>query len=472
MITNRTDAARYLLTQLGASPDTPTSTGRTPLSLATTQQMTRLLNELRPDPDTPVSYVPRNTGKQYVDREQAGVRRQDTPALTYLADLLSRAIEDGRADAVHYLCRERGASPDALNSRGQTPLSLAREDTEMLRLLLRLGADPNTPSSDGSRPLHSAIAENDNEAVELLLRHKADPNLLSNGCSPLERALLSYGYDNMIRLLDHGANPNIEMRHGVTPLIDAINIGFFGVIDPLLDHGADVNGTAADRVTPLHFAVNANSVDAVLSLLRRGADLNARDSDGATPLHLTSDTAVAQLLLDHGADPYLRDNHGRTPFDGAVSYGEEKMIRLFLDNGYVPFGNQVSEKTSEPIKEMIQSRIRDVKQSYHRSKILSAVRKRDEKRQTPQQHQRRQWHDALTPQQTRTRQVVQGVRTRLADDVFRELVRYSTPSIPASQQEKQRFRQWCQRNGHPAPEDTPALERARRLDKMRRQQRR
>lgn len=56
-----------------------------------------------------------------------------------------------------------------------------------------------------------------------------------------------------------------------------------------------------------------------LELLEAGADVNARDRGGHTSLHWAcwyGHTDIARLLLEHGADPNVREeDYGRTPFE-------------------------------------------------------------------------------------------------------------------------------------------------------------
>ena len=52
------------------------------------------------------------------------------------------------------------------------------------------------------------------------------------------------------------------------------------------------------------------------ALLAAGADPNARDQDGSTPLHMAayaSRAEHAQILLEAGADPLLKNLYGRDP---------------------------------------------------------------------------------------------------------------------------------------------------------------
>src|SRR5689334_2494446 len=79
----------------------------------------------------------------------------------------------------------------------------------------------------------------------------------------------------------------------------------------LLDQGADPNAFDDVAFTPLHHAADKEHLHAVTLLLQRGADVNAHDASriGDSPLgHIAGhcSLAMAQLLIDAGADPTIR----------------------------------------------------------------------------------------------------------------------------------------------------------------------
>ena len=53
----------------------------------------------------------------------------------------------------------------------------ARRRLKCLKELLRLGADPNIPASDGTTPLHTALKKEYFDAFEILVQHGANPDL-------------------------------------------------------------------------------------------------------------------------------------------------------------------------------------------------------------------------------------------------------------------------------------------------------
>jgi ankyrin repeat protein len=94
--------------------------------------------------------------------------------------------------------------------------------------------------------------------------------------------------------------------------------------------------------TPLDRAVIAGNVDAVRSLIREGGDVvNGSPDDGETPLHLLMGSsavkseanrlAVAQLLLDAGADRLARTWWNEIPYDLAIFYNREAKLIALVD---------------------------------------------------------------------------------------------------------------------------------------------
>lgn len=83
----------------------------------------------------------------------------------------------------------------------------------------------------------------------------------------------------------------------------------------LLKAGASPNPRAGSDYRLLDSAIQLNSKGAVRLLLDHGARLDHEDSLGSRPLQTAVDShvfAIAELLLDRGADPWAADNSGGT----------------------------------------------------------------------------------------------------------------------------------------------------------------
>ena len=103
--------------------------------------------------------------------------------------------------------------------------------------------------------------------------------------------------------------------------------------------------------TALHMAAFGGNVANTRMLIDKGADVNARAKSRFlnTPLQtalLTGQYETAKLLLEHGADPLVRQSKGFTPMHEAALLGRADLIELLLahgaeinsmaDNGHTP----------------------------------------------------------------------------------------------------------------------------------------
>jgi len=104
----------------------------------------------------------------------------------------------------------------------------------------------------------------------------------------------------------------------------------------LLKDGHDIN-LKSKNVAPLHVAVMRGHSEAVELLLRHKADVNLLGmKDQCPPISIASagrDPAMVRTLLDHNADPDLRDRYGCTPLMYAAKSGATMCIRVLLRAG-------------------------------------------------------------------------------------------------------------------------------------------
>lgn len=131
---------------------------------------------------------------------------QQTPA--YVRDeggntSLMRAALDGETEIVKSLLRD-GADVNAQNHEGRTALMFAIVNfhTATAKTLLRFGADANAQCANGCTPLILAAFNADVEIAEALLKRGADPRkILVSGKNALAVAK-QYDYKLCIELLE------------------------------------------------------------------------------------------------------------------------------------------------------------------------------------------------------------------------------------------------------------------------------
>eukprot|EP00727_Mastigamoeba_balamuthi_P004720 m51a1_g14246 hypothetical protein (281) ;mRNA; r:255450-256508 len=116
----------------------------------------------------------------------------------------------------------------------------------------------------------------------------------------------------------------------VTELFEAARNNDVKRARELLDAGIDVNAVSVDRgCTALHLACASGAKQVVELLVQRGADLNIKDSNEKTPLYALIDKrldVLAMWLVHQGANMYVRDRKGFSPYDYAPSFLQRDLL--------------------------------------------------------------------------------------------------------------------------------------------------
>lgn len=219
------------------------------------------------------------------------------------------AVRGGDVATVRMLLDQDPALISATDENGDSPLHVAAwcRQTEVARLLLDLGGDPNAMNGENRTALHNAFEAGGGEIDSLLKERGAIVDLsLAAGYGDLER---------MRQLMDEDPGRVHDLSTGITPM-DWAGYGNAGdAIRLLVEYGADVNFTHPDGTfTPLFPPASTGNLDSGRALLELGANPNLADDNGNTPLHTTAAmrftidaSAFAELLLEFGTDVNARN---------------------------------------------------------------------------------------------------------------------------------------------------------------------
>jgi len=176
----------------------------------------------------------------------------------------------------------------------------------------------------GDTFLHLAAAGYRVEIVRLLIKSGADPNAAKNHrkSNPLHYA--SDGY-----ISGPAWNPKIQVE----------------TIRELIESGAKIHTPDMNGATPLHRAVRTRCVAAVKFLLDAGANPTTRNKPGSTPFHLAvqntgrggsgetiaveSQKEIIKEFLSRGVSTELKDSKGKTVTDWVRS---DWIRDLFTEN--------------------------------------------------------------------------------------------------------------------------------------------
>lgn len=214
---------------------------------------------------------------------------------------------------------------------------VAGDQTRVAYLLEKKHAAVNARDLQGETPLHHALVQRSPEMVAFLLAHGADVNQRDrDGWTPIMTAAYCDDAGSVRALAAHGADPSAVSAQNLTPLGIAVQYGKDQAALALLAAGAQPGQPVGEAgYTPLMLA-SANDARALAqALIEKGADVNARNSGGVTALMMAAANGRAdmvELLMGAGANAQARTDRGDTALSIARTRGDEKVIRL-LDGG-------------------------------------------------------------------------------------------------------------------------------------------
>ena len=242
--------------------------------------------------------------------------------------------------AIVGLLLERGARANLQNDAGATALLYGAGSEEIVRSLLRHGADPNIASKIGMTPLMAAAAHHGSHgAVGLLLKAGADLHARRDGH---EYVILQavYGADqrSLRLLLDRGASPQQTPGPVQSPLATAAYFGDADSTRLLLERGAAINYDSDFAGHALNWALYSGHTDVAELLISSGADLHFKSPWGhQTPPMVFAgyseqgDPAIARLLLARGADVNESNDAGETALSFALRSGPRTRLAAYLE---------------------------------------------------------------------------------------------------------------------------------------------
>ena len=174
---------------------------------------------------------------------------------------------------------------DAKDDGNNTPLNYACGEgyMQIVKLLLKNGANVNNRGYMGSTPLHGLFEDG------------------LEGRTTFSKKNVDYFYTSAKFLIDKGADVNAMDDYGSTPLHKHCmhrHIGIFYIVKALLEHGADVNARNFYGVTPLHISCyNIETMEDTLVsefLISKGANINVKDNQDKTPFEYIKDPKIRE----------------------------------------------------------------------------------------------------------------------------------------------------------------------------------
>lgn len=225
---------------------------------------------------------------------------------------------------------KNGASWEVESEQGTAiDVAMKQWNDPLLSYFIQAGA--GEALSGEALDLVKAVRGENTEAVQTLLAANASPDQLDELGTPILIYASSMGNLEVVNLLlEAGANPDLLNRVGQTALSRAAYFGHVPVVELLLAYRADVNQTDDHyQLSPLISAAAGGDPKIGQLLIDRGADLDHQEGiSGFTSLMMAtaySREAFIKVLLDAGANPYIKTIEGMTLSD-MVGYSNNPKI--------------------------------------------------------------------------------------------------------------------------------------------------
>ncbi|KAI7971832.1 hypothetical protein EIK77_000977 [Talaromyces pinophilus] len=268
----------------------------------------------------------------------------------YRRTALARAAGNKDVNILKYLLK-RGADVNHAGKNSHPPIYAAAWSSNInsVRILLKAGADVNALMVVNNwRPVISAY---DNPRIlRLLLKRGADVNAISDDGTCLHMAVLYEFVESVKILLGHKPKVDLETLYpssrgtdsddGYTALSLACDKGIALSVQLLLEAGANRNHRTRLGKRPLDICVLNGNIDAASVLLEFRVPADYTDDKGNTVLHRISDITSAELvrkLVNAGADLHSSNKNGVTPLEVAVEAQNIAVVEYLLSKNADPF---------------------------------------------------------------------------------------------------------------------------------------
>ena len=262
-------------------------------------------------------------------------------AVLQLEDLAVRYTLNGATENLELLlknglsvntrCWNMPESPTLLH------IAAAAGHTQVVLLLLRLGADRSFVIGAGGTPLHQAAGLGRVSTVKAMLEAGCPVDVVaSNGASALNFAIAGGSAEILREVLTTGCDINTTDNDGITPLHVAAGMGKTEAVLELIRRGANKAIVAGKEGTPLHQAAGCSHVSTVKAMLKAGCPVDVVSSDGDSVLHAAAIGGNAEVIKDvlsTGCDINATDNDGKTPLHVAAREGKTEAALELIKHG-------------------------------------------------------------------------------------------------------------------------------------------
>jgi ankyrin repeat protein len=355
------------LVRSGANTDARNHRGLTPLLMATSEaiQVDFLEAGTNPnirgtDAETVLHYAAYFGFKEAVSlliAKKAEIDARNTLEQTPLWLVCANtSIPEVKSLAIAKLLLESGASPNVVSKvADRTPFdeALRRKHFQLLRLLLKKGADHLSRPSGELYPLHRAAQDGQVQALRELIPYydSIDIRDPDENYTALHVAIASNQQACTRVLVRLTSRLNMAGKDGLAPIHLAFKLARASICKDVLEEHVR-RGVTQNQVDngsqrlPIYWARTAQAVEV---WVKYGGELNWKGKDGISPLHhavLYHDVAVVEALIKHGASCELLDDRGYNTIEAlcleetrwTITFDQRlAILRLLIDQKHTTF---------------------------------------------------------------------------------------------------------------------------------------
>ncbi len=249
------------------------------------------------------------------------------------------AASKGYSDIVKYLIK-KGADVNKGNIFGSTPLHYAAwaSDPELFNALLKAGANINAENNEGQTPLQYACMGGNIDIMNVCISGGTDLKATCKDGSSLIHWAATGGNIKMFKFLESkGLDYNVRDKDNTSTLLWAASGDALEIVKYLVEEKKmDVNEADNLNNVPLKFALERGRLEIVKYLLKNGADINYPLKDHSTWLisaAQSNNPELLQLLIDQGVDINAFDDFGNTVLITSAAHGNFGNVKLLVEKG-------------------------------------------------------------------------------------------------------------------------------------------
>ncbi|MEX2243820.1 MAG: ankyrin repeat domain-containing protein [Fimbriimonadaceae bacterium] len=230
---------------------------------------------------------------------------------------------------------------------------------EVLKLFVEAGADLSYCDAHGYTAMIDAAYRQKERlpVIEFLISQGADVNARTTYNETAIRTAYQFGdYETVKALLAAGAD---DSQLGWDDVIRAVAIGSRQDVETALARSSEVRALDSNGMSAIQVALRKGDLELAELLLQHGANPARQSSKGASSIACSIESGspvVLEWALRHGCDINEHDKFGNPVLGSAVSSGNIEIVRFMLEHGADPNAGDTLDSVLQnaPTREIVE----------------------------------------------------------------------------------------------------------------------